>query len=101
MLYGFIAIKKEVMRMVIKRNWIKIARAIIFFGIAIVFATIKLYHISIVVPDPFTQEIEALTNPFYLMALWDLVFVATKSWLLVGLFSLLGILEVLEMIKHE
>ena len=33
--------------MMIKKNWIKIARATIFFGIAIVFATIKLYHISI------------------------------------------------------
>ncbi len=87
--------------MMIKKNWIKIARATIFFGIAIVFATIKLYHISIVVPDPFTQEIEALKNPFYLMALWDTVFVATKSWVLVALFAILGILEILEMIKHE
>lgn len=89
----------------IRKVIIKVIKAIMFFGVAITFSTLRFYDIDLTIIHPLTNESLTITSSTFLMQFWSDVFeVQGLTWVLVIFFAVLGvleILEVLEMIKHE
>lgn len=81
---------------------VKCIKSFVYFGIAIMFSMIKFYEIDLNIVHPLTNENIEIKTVGFLFGFWEDVFEVSKSnWVFVVLFLLLGILELLEMKKHE